>query len=330
MTQTSVPEQAQAEQRALWLGAWSGLALGGLGFVFAIITGSDAILLDGVFSLVGFGVALATIRVSQVIRRPANDSYQFGFAGFESLIILVRGLVMGIVGLFAMVSSGSALFQGGRTVSAGSAVVYSAIAAAGCVAVALMLRGAARRTGSPILALDVRAWLIDAGMSAGVGLAFLVTYLIRDGSLSWLVPYVDPGLVVLLSLTILPVPLRIVREGLHQLLGGAPEPGLQDQIHDLLAAEFASFEEVTPRVRMLQAGRVVYVQVYLIVPAHVEIGDVTLLDAVREQIDRALSSRFPDLTLDVVFTGDGKWLQRSVGGSVAEAASAEATIAESP
>ena len=81
---------------------------------------------------------------------------------------------------------------------------------------------------------------------------------------------------------------------------------------------------------MLQAGRVVYVQVYLIVPAQVDIGHVTLLDEVRERIDHALSSRFPDLTLDVVFTGDGRWLQRSIGGSVSEAAAAEATPAESP
>ena len=317
MTDPHVPsaDTPGVEERTLWVGAWSGLALGALGFVFAVLSGSDAILLDGVFSLLGFGVALATIRVSQVIRQPASDRFQFGYSGFESMINVVRGIVMGVVSLFAAASAVGAILAGGRQVEAGAAAIYSAIAATGCLLVARVMHRAAVRTGSPLLALDVRSWLIDAALSAGVGLAFVLAYLIQDTGFAWFVPYTDPALVALLTLFILPVPLRIVREGMHQLLGGAPEPDVQARIDALLEQEFQHLDDVTPRVRMLQAGRLVYVQVYLIVPPDVEIGGIGLLDEVRDRIYEVLAADLPNLTLDVVFTADGTWLQRSIGGT---------------
>jgi len=205
-------------------------------------------------------------------------------------------------------------------VAAGLAALYAVMAAGGCWAVAALLRGAARKTGSVLLDVDARSWMIDGALSGALAVAFLVIFLIRGTSLGWLVPYVDPGLVVALAIAIAPVPVRIARDGFIQLMGGAPEPALQDKVHDLLASEFAELSDLVPRIRMLRAGRLVYIQVYLIVPAHVEIGRVTLLDEVRERIHAALSAELPDLALDVIFTGDGRWLGASVGGADASAA----------
>lgn len=313
MSDLSSAERARIEQRALWIGAWSGLAMGGLGFLFAVLTGSDAILFDGIFSIVGFVVALATIRVSQLIASPADDRFQFGFATFEPLVTLGKAVIVGLVAVFALVSSINAILHGGREVAAGFAALYATIAAGGCFAVAALLKGAARRTGSVLLDVDVRTWTIDGALSGALAVAFGVIFLIRDTGLGWLVPYVDPGLVAALAIAIAPVPVRIAREGFAELMGGAPEPRMQDEVRALLASDFAELSDLVPRIRMLKAGRLVYVQVYLIVPAHVEIGRVALLDEVRERIHAALSAELPDLALDVIFTGDGRWLGTSVG-----------------
>lgn len=309
----SAGDPMRVEQRALWIGAWSGLGLGGLGFAFAFLTGSEAILLDGIFSVVGFGVALATIRVSQLLHRPPDQRFQFGFAAFEPLVNLGKGLILGFVGLYAGLGALTTLLAGGSSVAAGLAAVYAAVAAVGCFAVAALLRRAAKKTDSPLLAVDVRTWIIDGALSSGVGLSFLATWLIQGGAWAWVVPYVDPALVLVLSLIVLPVPVATVREGFHQLMGGAPERDLQQRVRALLAEEFAYLEDVQPRLRMLKLGRLVHVQLYLIVPSGIEIKSVTLLDQVRNRIFQALSAEFPHLSLDVVFTGEGAWPLRSVG-----------------
>jgi cation diffusion facilitator family transporter len=306
-------ERARVEQRALWIGAWSGLAMGGLGLGFGLLTRSEAIMLDGLFSVVGFAIALATIRVSQMVQQPASPAYQFGFSGYEPLITLTKGLVIGFVALFALVSSVDAIRHGGREVQAGWATVYAVIAATGCGVVAAVLRAAARRSASPLLEVDVKNWVVDGLLSAGVAVAFLAAFLLRDSSLAWLVPYADPGLVVLLVVLIAPMPVRTAWTGFRELMGGAPEPEIQQKVHDLLAEEFAELADVKPWVRMLKAGRLIYVQIYLLVPDDVEIGSVELLDQVRGRIYEALRPEFPDLSLDVLFTGGHeRWLRASI------------------
>jgi predicted Co/Zn/Cd cation transporter (cation efflux family) len=315
MTEANPESRAGIEQRALWIGAWSGLAMGALGFVFGTLTGSEAILLDGVFSLVGFAIALATIRVARVIHQPADSSFQFGYSGFEPLITMGKGIVIGFVAAFALASSVGAILAGGRAVQAGYAALYAAIATGGCGVVAVVLRSAARRTGSALLELDVRNWIIDCVLSAAVGVAFLVAFLVQGTSLAWVGPYVDPGLVVILVVFVAPMPVRVAWQGFRELMGGAPDPAIQDKIRDLLAREFATLTGVEPRVRMLKAGRLIYLQVYLLVPVDTPIGGITLLDEVRGSIHAALSPEFPDLKLDVIFTGeDGTWLASSIGG----------------
>jgi cation diffusion facilitator family transporter len=313
MTEMTKARRARVEQRALWIGAWSGLAMGGLGLGFGLLTRSEAIMLDGLFSVVGFAIALATIRVSQMVQQPASPGYQFGFSGYEPLINLTKGLVIGFVALFALVSSVDAIRHGGREVQAGWATIYAVVAAGGCAAVAAMLRAAARRSGSPLLQVDVKNWIVDGLLSAAVAVAFLAAFLLRDSGLAWLVPYADPGLVVLLVLLIAPMPVRTAWMGFRELMGGAPEPGVQQRVHDLLAGEFAELADVKPWVRMLKAGRLIYVQIYLLVPDEVEIGSVALLDQVRGRIYEALKPAFPDLSLDVLFTGGHeRWLRASI------------------
>lgn len=313
MTDLKKLERGRIEQRALWIGAWSGLAMGGLGLGFGLLTRSEAIMLDGLFSVVGFAIALATIRVSQMVQQPASPAYQFGFSSYEPLINLIKGVVIGFVALFALVSSVDAIRHGGREVQAGWATIYALIAASGCAGVAAVLRAAARRSASPLLEVDVRNWIVDGLLSAGVGVAFLVAFLLRDTGLAWIVPYADPGLVLVLVLLISPMPVRTAWMGFRELMGGAPEPEIQQKVHDLLAGEFAELADVKPWVRMLKAGRLIYVQIYLIVPEDVEIGSVELLDQVRSSIYAALRPEFPDLSLDVVFTGGHeRWLRASI------------------
>lgn len=313
MTEITKADRARIEQRALWIGAWSGLAMGGLGIAFGLITRSEAIMFDGLFSVVGFAIALSTIRVSQMVQQPASPAYQFGFSGFEPLITLGKGVVIAFVALFALVSSVDAILHGGREVQAGWATVYAAIAAGGAALVASVLRAAARRSASPLLEVDVNNWIVDGLLSAGVGVAFIATFLLRNTGLAWLVPYTDPAIVVALVVLIAPMPVKTAWTGFRELMGAAPEPEIQRRVHDLLAAEFAELADVQPWVRMLKAGRLIYVQIYLLVPDEVEIGGVGLLDEVRASIYKALEPQFPDLSLDVVFTGGHeRWLRASI------------------
>lgn len=63
------------EERAIKLGMIGTLGMAILGLGFSILTQSEAILLDGLFSLINLMVTFASLRVSRLIRRPDYPSY---------------------------------------------------------------------------------------------------------------------------------------------------------------------------------------------------------------------------------------------------------------
>ena len=91
------------EARALRLNSLGGLAMAILGLGFAVISKSEAILLDGFFSLIGFAVSLLTQKVARLALRPGNHTILFGYVSFEPMLNLSKGLLMGLIGLFALI-----------------------------------------------------------------------------------------------------------------------------------------------------------------------------------------------------------------------------------
>ncbi len=81
------------ERWTLLLSAAGALFIAALGIGFFLLTHSEAIILDGLYSMVGFVMALTAIRVSKLVYEPSNIHFQFGYAGFGPLFNEVKGLV---------------------------------------------------------------------------------------------------------------------------------------------------------------------------------------------------------------------------------------------
>jgi len=297
-------DPGQLERRALWRSVWGNLFFAGLGFGFAASSESEAILLDGFFSLVAFVLSLLTIRVARLVQGPANEWFHFGFAAFEPMLNTVKGLLLlGICG-FSMVSAINALMHGGRALNPGWALVYAVVAALGAGLLAVVQNRAAKATGSPLLEVDVKNWKIDSLLSAGIGVAFLAAFLLRDSQWSGFLPYVDPTLVVLLVVIMIRDPIKIVVEGVGELLAVSPEESIQRQVRDEFARQVEEYPVRSFNLRMLKAGRTHYLLAHVVVEPESRIDDIREQDALRQQITSGLKKLQSPWEVDVVFVAD--------------------------
>jgi len=300
------------EKRGLLLSIIGALFMAGLGFGFAVLTSSDAVLLDGFFSLIGFAIGLVSLRVATLVRRPDDDEYHFGYAAYEPMLNLTKGLLMAFVTLFALVSAILVVIEGGREIEAGWASVYAWVAAAGCFAIAVSQRALAKKTSSPLLVVDSKNWLIDGLMSVAVGIAFLVALLLADTPNDHLLPYADPAVVIILVILSLPIPFKIIRDNWKQMLGRAPDEALQQKARAAVARVLDASEEYDTKIRMDQLGRLTYLQLYVVIKGSLN-PDVSRLDGCRAAVHDALKDDFDNLALDVIFTHDPRWIGVSVG-----------------
>jgi predicted Co/Zn/Cd cation transporter (cation efflux family) len=227
------------------------------------------------------------------------------------MLNLGKGLLIGVVTVFAAVVALQAILAGGREVRGGLAVVYALIAAAGCFVLGLVQRRAARRTVSPLLQVDFRAWFVDGAISVGVALAFAISLLLEGTRAAWLVPYVDPGVVIGLALASSPVPLGIVRANWSQLLGRAPEAAIQREAQARVNQALDGIPGVTPHLRLLETGRTFYLQLYLVAGPDAPLSSIEEMDRLRQRVLRSVRREGESVGLDVIFTRDPRWLRET-------------------
>ena len=302
------------EESSIWLTIWANLAMGALGIGFSIYTKSEAILLDGLFSFVNFLIGLITLRVLKLVNKPGDDRYPFGYAIFEPMLNLAKGLIIAVVTLYALVGAMDSILGEGRPIAADSALIYAFIAGFGCIVMAILIGRLSRKTKSPIVAVDAKNWLVDALMSIAVAIAFGIAVWLEETAYSHWLPYVDPGMVIFLVLVSIPVPYLIVRKNWAQIVGRAPETTLVTNVAEVAEKILIDTPYSDYHLRTGRIGRLVYIQLYLIVAGdHDACLSVSDQDELRKTFYGELHAKYPDLAVDVIITGDDIWVQRAIG-----------------
>jgi len=286
------------ETTALRLSAYATAFFGILGTGFGLWIRSDAILLDGVFNWISFAMALLSLKVAAMVARPADESYPFGYAGFEPLVNTVKSLLIIGVSAFALFGALETLLAGGRRLEAAMAVVYAAVAVTGCFSVSFYQTRVARQTASPLVAVDAKNWFVNGVISSSVGVAFLAAMLLKGTALDGLVPYVDSGLVVLLVLLTVPIPVKMARESLGELLGYAPPAEVCKELHDRFEEIVRDTAVESFLLRSTAVGRTIFLLAETRVPVD---QTVASLDTLRHKIRTLLLQTHPHLVMDIVF-----------------------------
>ncbi len=298
---------ARAERKYLWIATLGNAILGVMGIAFAYVAHSDAILLDGVFNLTYFVTGLFTLRVAKLIQRGDTQDFPFGYAFFEPLINGIKGILVLGVTLMALVDAIEALATGGRIINAGPAVVYGALATLSCWLLVLLTRRGAKKTGSPLIRADAENWLVNAAISTAVLAAFAGIFALKESDWAFLIPYVDPALVLLVCLISISVPIRMAWRALMELLNRAPQPEITEQVTNIIRDCTADLPVQELFVRMIQPGRTRLILAHVVLPADFRIDNLQVLDSYRGKTQAQLEDQHPDTWLDMLFTADPKF-----------------------
>lgn len=302
---------ATSEHAALQFSMAASAVGGVIGVAFAVASGSDAVLLDGVYSLVSFGMAWVAARITGMILAPSTVHFPFGKAALEPVVNLVRAAVILIVLTYAGISAVGALSGGGAPAAAGPAVVYGLLVGLGGLAVARRQSALAQESGSAILAVDAASWRADGAISLSVGAAFVVALGLSWAGLQAWVSYVDPVTVLLLGAYLVREPWAQVRKAAGELLVEAPPVELQDQVFAAVDRALADVPCEEREIKLWKLGRHLTVRVTLLMQHGADSTTYDALDAIRAAARSELEGLAHSVRVDVLFTADRRWLDPS-------------------
>jgi cation diffusion facilitator family transporter len=310
------------EIRAFRISALGFLMISVLGIVFAVLAKSQAILLDGVYALVSVLMTTLAAQVARLVEKPSSETFHFGYAHFEPLLNLIRGLLIFAICAYALVSTIEVLVRGGREIHAEIAIFYTALSAVWSVGISWYQRQLARKLGSPALAVDARTWLVDGVLYVGETGAFIVYLLLQPTALAPLLRYADPLFVLIVVGFLMKVPVMTIREGVREVLHRAPRPEVQQEVRRRMDTALAGVPVRTIQARMVEVGRYFFILVHVVVDEGFGARPVSELDQLRRQLEQSLQGVHARIVLDVVFTADHYW---ATDGMELPAASAGAT-----
>ncbi len=294
----------QSEQKALRYSLYGAVGFVVLALGFAMLTNSDAILFDGIYSLIAFCVTLLTLRVAKLAERPDDEQFHFGYTAMEPTLNLFKALFILVACVYAGVEAIKRLLAGGNPAEYGLAVFYGAAATLGCFAVAWLMSRAGRLTRSDLVTVEAKTWFMDGLLSSAVFLGFLGAWWLEHSPWPQYAPLVDPVLLITIVILALPVPLGILKDSLREIVWMAPSEPLVDEIEQRLLDSLGDVDYEHVELRVTKRGRNTYVLVHIVVGDDFTITSIAELDTIRNRSERTLKGWNAEIVIDMLFVRD--------------------------
>ncbi|MBA4492667.1 cation transporter [Paracoccus sp. S1E-3] len=224
-------EYQAIEARSLIVAMWGNLFMAACGVVAGFLSNSNAIIMDGLFSMVGFVSLFLARRISRRVGAGPDRQRPFGYAADEAIFVTFRALsVLGLI-LAASTSAFQRIYSYALgtmppPLNFGIMPYYYAIITATCFGLWWMHRRAWIRTGrsSDMLNLESRAAAFDGAITVASGIGLAAIYFFGKGPLAPIAPVGDSIIVLLLCLFAVGGYFREVRGGLEELAGVTASP----------------------------------------------------------------------------------------------------------
>ncbi|WP_281560533.1 cation transporter [Thalassomonas sp. RHCl1] len=288
------------EQIALLYVIFGAVVMTVLGISFALLTDSDAILLDALFNLVTLIMSLLTLKVARLIKQGSSAKFQFGYYGFEPMLNMTKGSIILVLCLIAGVDSLLVILSGGKPLDTGLAAIYAITATIICFVTASILRHFRKQLHSPLVELESFNWLVNGVISAGIAVTFLFAYFIQSSKWNFIVPYIDPAIVILLVLLVIKIPFEIITDSFNQLLGAAPQPELEQQLKTELTTVLAEHNLKVFDTQMMLSGRLLYIKLQVRFTGSFGLTSDKMLDEIQSSIKVSAKKLHPDIQIDLV------------------------------
>ena len=297
---------ALVEQRALKRSVLLAAVLGGVAVVLGLLSGSMAIVFDGLFSVVDVAMGLLGLWVARLVMRPENRTFQYGYWHIEPMTLAFYGGMLMVLCVYGFIDAVGSFLAGGQEVELGWAIGYSLAMTAACFGMYFYLSRKNRAANSGLVHLDAQSWLMSTLESAALVVAFVFAWILGSTPYAHLARYVDPAVLALLSLAMVPMPIRTVRQALSEILLMTPSDldiqvrSVMDEI--VVQHGFGGYTSYAAKV-----GRGQFIEIHIVVEPDRQLGTVADLDVVREEIANALGVCGTDKWLTVDFTGSDAW-----------------------
>lgn len=293
------------EKSAMSVSLYGNLVFVVIELVMALVTDSQAVLLDAVYDGVEFCMLLPSIFLIPLLYKPSNEEHPFGYMQIETIFVVVKGITMTAVTFGLIFNNINLMPHGGHIVSFHTVAGFELFACILGIIVTVYLYYKNKQMESPLINMEMQGWRIDSFISLGMTVAFLLPMLIPFDWFQHIVPYLDQLITIVLSLVMIPTPIHTVITGIRDLMLIPPEEETIDDIKETIEPIIGVYGHKNLYYDIVRTGRKLWISVYI--SFEKDIVSLSKFKQLQDQCIKALASKYSDfyfeLLPDIEFTG---------------------------
>ncbi|MGF1878984.1 cation diffusion facilitator family transporter [Photobacterium frigidiphilum] len=303
----TISRKISKERMALKLSLAGTVLVASLGIGYGLYVDSNAILLDGMFSLLSMGMTGLSLYTAYLVTKPDDKQFQFGYAHIEPLINVINGLLILITCLFAFISGVNTITDGGHEIVLEHALIYAVLSTICCFGIYFVETSIAKSVDSELVKVDSQEWLVDGILSAAILVGFILVLIFDSMGYTRWNAYIDPILVSTLSIAASILPIKVLRRNLKEVLLVAPQNKAQRHVDRTIERLSKAYRFDGYTHHLAKTGRQYDLEINILVKDDL-LWTTKRQDHIRQIIWDELSDDLGETWLSVSFTGQERWL----------------------
>lgn len=286
------------EKKILWLSLFGGAFFVILEFAAGIYAHSQSVLIDAAYDAVEIAILGLTLILTPLYHKPITEKRPFGFLQVESIFIIIKGFMLLSITLSMSVGSLQIALRGGQIVDGGFIAVFQLILSVLSLIILLIMFRINKSVRSPTIEMEVYGWKLDVFYSLGMSGAFLLSVFLKNTRLSFILPYFDQIVSVLIIAFMLPGAVSILLRAIKDVFLFAPGKEITLKIKSIVAETLKGSGYVITFYDIMKTGRKIWVAAYF--TPQDDVIRIPDLNELSSRCNAALGLEFDDILLELV------------------------------
>jgi cation diffusion facilitator family transporter len=271
-------------KKASWIGMLGNALLAVAKIVAGVISGSLAVIADGIDSISDIITSLITLIAARLLARPPDIRFPYGYGKADTIATKVLSFVIFFAGVQLAITTIKKLIQGTATeIPKMLAIIVTVISIIGKLLLAWHQKRAGKKTTSSMLMANGRNMQNDVLISCAVLTGLFFTFILK-------MPVIDPIAAFLVSIWIIRVGFEIFMQSNLDLMDGTDDCTIYNEIFSAIGQVKGAHNP--HRVRARKIGEKIMVAVDIEVD-----GTIPLQQAhdIAHQVEASIKSRIDNI-----------------------------------
>lgn len=277
-------ERSQKLKRASWIGIIGNAFLAIIKILIGFISGSLAVIGDGIDSLSDVLTYVITLFTARVISKPPDSKYPYGYKKAETISTKVLSFIIFFAGAQLLIATTSRIFnQEPREMPSIIAIYVTLVSIIGKSILAIWQFKIGKQTESTMLIANAKNMRNDILISASVLIGLFFTFILE-------MPVLDLVTAMFISVWIIKVAFNIFQESNMELMDGVPDKEVYFKI-------FKAVEEVNGaknphRVRVRQLANMKLIGMDIEVNKEIKVIEA---HEISKQVEKKIHEKIPNV-----------------------------------